>query len=204
MGCAQWIIFVRWLLLSHQGIPASILLPPLLGEEKDLFPKQVFFWTSKILEGLALGETEQRGGELRQPWVCHSFFVQVLQALWPSLRLPWGQVRLGPGRGVGFAAHPPATPRGRSKLRLARFCRFDFLSVIPGFLVFWEGLFVQWKQKWPSFVPRSCWSRLLADGGSKMTRGKVGVEGSLLLLTVSSKGPFSAKAGFGAILLHNC
>lgn len=41
--------------------------PSLLMEKKDLFPKQVFFSTSKILEGLALGETGQRGGEFSQP-----------------------------------------------------------------------------------------------------------------------------------------
>lgn len=64
---------------------------------------------------------------------------------------------------------------------------FGFLSVIPGFLVLLRRLNCSVQIKMAIF----CASQLsipapIADGESKMTREKVGVEGSLLLLTVSS------------------
>lgn len=78
------------------------------------------------------------------------------------------------------AAPLPAEGAPGSRWRVPEF-------VIPGFLVLLRRLNCSVQIKMAIF----CASQLsipapIADGESKMTREKVGVEGSLLLLTVSS------------------
>lgn len=59
--------YLCWVIIVMSRHPCLNTAPLLLMEKKDLFPKQVYFLTSKILEGLALREIVQRGGEFIQP-----------------------------------------------------------------------------------------------------------------------------------------
>lgn len=179
--------------------PRLSTAPSLLMEKKDNFPKQVFFLTSKILEGLALGEIEQRGGEVI-PFCRVTAGSLILTVASLGTFMPWS--RPPPRDGCGVRGTPAWFPQ-RALQAHARRVPDALLSVIPGFLMVLRRLNFSVETKMAIFRASQLLIRApIADDGSKMTREKLGVEGSLLLLTVSSKG--LSKAGFGTILPCNC